>query len=192
MTSSARSESINAFFDGFVNQSTTLQEFVVQYEKALVDRRRKEAEEDWRTKSSHGILKTKSTLEADVAKCYTRKFFDLFQLEFLASIDCWEEMECENGNVTEYKVRMCNEEEWKSYKVIYDVSEGVNATCECAMFETTGILCRHILRIMDMRRLGSIPEQYLLSRWTIGARYQVNGLASTSIGDSDEVTPFER
>ncbi|XP_077247636.1 uncharacterized protein LOC143887436 [Tasmannia lanceolata] len=87
---------------------------------------------------------------------------------------------------------MRNEEEWKSYKVIYDVSEGVNATCECAMFETAGILCKHILRIMDMRRLGSIPERYLLNRWTIGARYQVNSFASTSIGDSDEVTSFER
>ncbi|XP_077228385.1 protein FAR1-RELATED SEQUENCE 5-like [Tasmannia lanceolata] len=158
MTSSARSESINAFFDGFVKQ----------------------------------ILKTKSTLEADAAKCYTRKNFDLFQLQFLASIDCWEDKESENGNVTKYKVRMRNEEEWKSYKVIYDVSEGVNATCECAMFETAGILCRHILRIMDMRRLGSIPERYLLNRWRIGARYQVNSFASTSIGDSDEVTSFER
>ncbi|XP_077239799.1 protein FAR1-RELATED SEQUENCE 5-like [Tasmannia lanceolata] len=65
MTSSARSESINGFFDGFVKQSTTLEEFVVQYEKALVARRKKEAEEDWRTKSSHAVLKTKSTLEAD-------------------------------------------------------------------------------------------------------------------------------
>ncbi|XP_077246394.1 protein FAR1-RELATED SEQUENCE 5-like [Tasmannia lanceolata] len=192
MTSSARSESINAFFDGFVKQSTTLEEFVVQYEKALVARRKKEAEEDWRTKSSHAVLKTKSTLEADAAKCYTRKIFDLFQLQFLASIDCWEYKESENGNVTEYKVRMRNEEEWKSYKVIYDVSEGVNATCECAMFETAGILCKHILRIMDMRRLGSIPQRYLLNRWTIGARYQVNSFASTTIGDGDEVTSFER
>ncbi|XP_077228346.1 protein FAR1-RELATED SEQUENCE 1-like [Tasmannia lanceolata] len=192
MTSSARSESINAFFDGFVKQSTTLEEFVVQYEKALVARRKKEAEEDWRTKSSHAVLKTKSTLEADAAKCYTRKKFDLFQLQFLASIDCWEDKESENGNVTEYKVRMHNEEEWKSYKVIYDVSEGVNATCECAMFETAGILCRHILRIMDMRRLGSIPERYLLNRWTIGARYQVNSFASTCIGDSDEVAECEQ
>ncbi|XP_077223432.1 uncharacterized protein LOC143857046 [Tasmannia lanceolata] len=87
---------------------------------------------------------------------------------------------------------MRNEEDWKSYKVIYDVSEGINGTYECAMFETARILCKHILRIMDMRRLGSIPERYLLNRWTIGARYQVNSLASTSIGDSDEVTSFER
>ncbi|XP_077228322.1 protein FAR1-RELATED SEQUENCE 5-like [Tasmannia lanceolata] len=122
MTSSSRSESINAFFDGFVNQSTTLQEFVVQYEKAVVDRRKKEAEEDWRTKQSRAVLRTKSTLEADAAKYYTRVIFDMFQLEFVASIDCWEDIESENGNMTEYKVGMRNEEEWRRYKVVYDAS----------------------------------------------------------------------
>ncbi|XP_077228421.1 protein FAR1-RELATED SEQUENCE 5-like [Tasmannia lanceolata] len=36
MKSSQRSESMNAFFDGFVNQKTSLQEFIDQYEKAFV------------------------------------------------------------------------------------------------------------------------------------------------------------
>ncbi|XP_077223348.1 protein FAR1-RELATED SEQUENCE 9-like [Tasmannia lanceolata] len=191
MTSSSRSESINAFFDGFVNQSTTLQEFVVQYEKAVVDRRKIEAEEDWRIKSSRTVFRTKSTIEADAAEYYTRVIFDMFQLEFLASIDCWEDIESENENITEYKVGIRNEE-WRRYKVVYDASEGVNATCECAMFETQGILCRHILHIMDMRRLRTFPEQYLLNRWTIGARYRLNVLESTSKGDSNELTPFEK
>lgn len=47
MTSSQRSESINAFFDGFVNSRTQLMEFVCQYDKAIKARRASEAHEDF-------------------------------------------------------------------------------------------------------------------------------------------------
>ncbi|XP_077216006.1 protein FAR1-RELATED SEQUENCE 5-like [Tasmannia lanceolata] len=89
MSSSSRSESINSFFDGFVNHSTTLQEFVEQYDKALEDRRKKEAEEDFRTKSSNAILlSSRNKLEAQADKCYTRSMFTLFQIEIKDSNDC--------------------------------------------------------------------------------------------------------
>ncbi|XP_077215679.1 protein FAR1-RELATED SEQUENCE 5-like [Tasmannia lanceolata] len=192
MTSSSRSESINSFFDGFVNQSTTLQEFVVQYDKALVDRRRKEAEEDFRSKASHAICLSKNTLEEDAAKRYTRAMFDKFQVEFKGSIDCWENLVCDDGYVTKYMVGLRNEPEWKWYEVVYDVSDGINVSCECAMFETDGILCKHIICIMEKRRLAAIPDKYMLNRWTIGARYKVNHFESTSTGDSNKLTAYEK
>ncbi|XP_077226243.1 protein FAR1-RELATED SEQUENCE 5-like [Tasmannia lanceolata] len=111
MSSSSRSESINSFFDGFVNHSTTLQEFVEQYDKALEDRRKKEAEEDFRTKSSNAILlSSRNKLEAQAGKCYTRSMFTLFQIEMKDSNDCWFDLLGENDKVTECSVGLSDEE----------------------------------------------------------------------------------
>lgn len=41
MITSERSESINSFFDGYVNSNTLLNEFVSQYDKAILSRRKK-------------------------------------------------------------------------------------------------------------------------------------------------------
>ncbi|KAL4580927.1 hypothetical protein LXL04_017133 [Taraxacum kok-saghyz] len=49
MTTSGRSESIHAFFDGFVNSRTMLNEFVIQYDKAVESRRASEEDEYFKT-----------------------------------------------------------------------------------------------------------------------------------------------
>ncbi|KAL2941656.1 Protein FAR1-RELATED SEQUENCE 6 [Bienertia sinuspersici] len=37
--------------------------------------------------------------------------------------------------------------------------------CSCKMFETHGILCRHVIRVMDMNLYEEPPEKYVLRRW---------------------------
>lgn len=49
MTSSQRSESINAFFDTYVNSQTLLPDFVQQYDKVELCRRVEELNEDFAT-----------------------------------------------------------------------------------------------------------------------------------------------
>ncbi|XP_052624745.1 protein FAR1-RELATED SEQUENCE 5-like [Lactuca sativa] len=64
MTTSGRSESINSFFDGFVNSSTMLNEFVIQYDKAVKSRRAAEEDEDFKTMNSRAILSSVHPIEA--------------------------------------------------------------------------------------------------------------------------------
>jgi len=47
MSTTQRSESMNAFFDGFINSTTTLQQFVVQYDNAIRQKAEKECEADF-------------------------------------------------------------------------------------------------------------------------------------------------
>ncbi|XP_077228600.1 protein FAR1-RELATED SEQUENCE 7-like [Tasmannia lanceolata] len=109
------------------------------------------------------------------------------------SNDCWFDLLGENGKVTEYSVGLSDEETWRWCKVVFeDAEEGVMAICECAKFEMEGILCKHILRIMSLRRLSSIPERYILSRWTIEARFVFDGGVSTAEEDNDEMTPLHK
>ena len=48
MTTSQRSESLNFFFNGFVNENTKLVEFVHQYDKAVAARRSSKSQQDFR------------------------------------------------------------------------------------------------------------------------------------------------
>ena len=65
--------------------STTISDFVYQYELALNARYLKEKEQEVKTKNSMPILKTCYKLEAKVAKIYTRKIFMKFQEELFCS-----------------------------------------------------------------------------------------------------------
>ncbi|KAL7614377.1 hypothetical protein Lser_V15G06796 [Lactuca serriola] len=73
MTTTGRSESINSFFDGFVNSRTMLNEFVVQYDKAVKSRRAVEEDEDFKTTNSRPVLSSVHPIEAKSGQFYIRK-----------------------------------------------------------------------------------------------------------------------
>ncbi|XP_023765163.1 protein FAR1-RELATED SEQUENCE 5-like [Lactuca sativa] len=64
MTTTGQSESISSFFDGFVNSRTMLNEFVVQYDKAVESRRVAEEDEDFKTMNSRPVLSSVRPIEA--------------------------------------------------------------------------------------------------------------------------------
>lgn len=49
----------------------------------------------------------------------------------------------------------------------------MDVTCSCAKFETYGMLCKHILYVMKKKHVETLPDQYILPRWTLGSRYKV-------------------
>ncbi|GKF22260.1 FAR1-related sequence 5-like protein, partial [Tanacetum coccineum] len=83
MTKSGRSESIHSFFDGFVNSSTMLNEFVIQYDKAIEARRATEEDEDLKTMNSFLVLSSIILIEAKAGASYTRKMFEVFKKEWV-------------------------------------------------------------------------------------------------------------
>ncbi|KAK8938416.1 Protein FAR1-RELATED SEQUENCE 5 [Platanthera zijinensis] len=171
MTSSSRSESINAFFDGFVNANTHLNEFIIQYEKALKSRRDAEEQEDYMTLNSTAALFTNFSIEQYAAKIYTKSIFKLFQHEFKLSLECWYDVVKISPTCVTYKVGLSCDVKSKWCLVTYDESEDIKAKCECAKFETHGYLCKHILHVMTaIKHLREIPTNFILKRWTIDAR----------------------
>ncbi|XP_048443891.1 protein FAR1-RELATED SEQUENCE 5 isoform X2 [Pyrus x bretschneideri] len=80
------SDSMNSYFDGYVNASTTLQLFVKQYEKAVESRYEKEVRADYDTINTAPVLKTPSPMEKQAAGLYTRKLFTKFQEELVETL----------------------------------------------------------------------------------------------------------
>ncbi|XP_077251897.1 protein FAR1-RELATED SEQUENCE 5-like [Tasmannia lanceolata] len=192
MTSSQWSESINSFFDGYVHWNTSLVEFLGQYEKALVERRKAEFEEDLKSKNTIAKMNTTSPLEQKAGEFYTKKMFTIFQDEMMGNFALWKDKLGKNGNVVEYNVGIRTDDKKKYLRVLFDSSNDVTATCQCAKFEREGILCRHILQVMDRKQVPTIPKRYLLKRWSIDARYRAGGTTSVTQGDTSGVNGLKR
>ncbi|XP_077252987.1 protein FAR1-RELATED SEQUENCE 5-like [Tasmannia lanceolata] len=192
MTSSQRSESINSFFDGYVNQNTSLVEFLSQYDKALVERRKAESEEDFKSKNTIAKLNTTSPLERKAGEFYTKKMFTIFQDEMMGTFALWKDKLGKNGNVVEYSVGIRTDDKKKYVRVLFDSSNDATATCECAKFEREGILCKHVIHVMDRKQVPTIPKRYLLQRWSIDARYRAGGTTFVTQEDTSGVNGLKR
>uniref|UniRef100_A0A7N0UW14 SWIM-type domain-containing protein n=1 Tax=Kalanchoe fedtschenkoi TaxID=63787 RepID=A0A7N0UW14_KALFE len=180
MTTSGRSESIHSFFDGYVNGNTPLSEFVTQYDRAVESRRKSEENEDFRTMNSLPVLITEHGIEEDAGKIYTRKMFELFQTQWLASFSLDHIKPVKEKNIFVYNVGSKQERE----NVEYD-SESSCVNCSCAKFETDGVLCKHILYILKKKGFQSLPKKYVLRRWTMDVRFRMGKSAFNIQGASE-------
>ncbi|XP_057491892.1 protein FAR1-RELATED SEQUENCE 5-like [Actinidia eriantha] len=168
MSITQQSDSMNSYFDGYINASTTLQLFVKQYEKALESRYEKEVKADYDTLNAAPVLKTPSPMEKQAAAAYTRKLFMKFQEELVETLTFLATKVEDEEAFTTYQVAKF-EENHKAYFVKLNARE-VKATCSCQMFEFSGLLCRHILTVFRVTNVLTLPSLYILKRWTRNAK----------------------
>ncbi|KAK7410835.1 hypothetical protein VNO78_01975 [Psophocarpus tetragonolobus] len=104
MSTTQHSEGINAFFDGYINLKTTLQQFVKQYDNALQQKAEKEYEADF--SSLNGIIPcdSQSILETQFQDKYTHVKFKEVQAEFRAKINCLVANVSSVGSIRSYEI----------------------------------------------------------------------------------------
>lgn len=161
-------QGISSFFDGYVNQQTTIPMFFKQYERALEHSLEKEIEADFDTTCTTPVLKTPSPMEQQAANLYTRKVFAKFQEELVETFVYTANNIEDDGIISKYRVAKYEHDD-KAYIVNLDVSQ-TKAYCSCQMFEYSGILCRHILTVFTVTNVLTLPLHYILKRWTRNAK----------------------
>lgn len=171
LPTSLQSEVSNSIFDGYVNASSTLQEFVTQYERALHTWYEKEREEDVQTMHDEPELKTRLPIEKHASDVYTRKVFQKLQEEIFEMLGYAVNKVKEDGTNTIYKVGKYDDQR-RTHTVTFNLSE-TRACCSCQMFEFSGILCRHILKVFTISSIRILPSHYILDRWTRNAKSRV-------------------
>ncbi|KAK7401150.1 hypothetical protein VNO78_12469 [Psophocarpus tetragonolobus] len=157
-----------SFFDGYVNQQTTLPLFFRQYERALESWIEKEIEADFETVSTTPVLKTPSPMEKQAANLYTRKIFSKFQDELVETFAYTANKIDGDGPHSTFRVAKF-EDDQKAYMITLNHPE-LKANCSCQMFEYSGILCRHILTVFTVTNVLTLPPHYILKRWTRNAK----------------------
>ncbi|WCJ28617.1 FAR1-related sequence 9 [Euphorbia peplus] len=157
-----------SFFDGFMNESTTLQVLIKQYEKAVASWNEKELKADYDTVHTMPVLRTPSPMEKQAADLYTRKIFMKFQEELVETLANPATKINDSGTITTYRVAKFGEER-KAHTVNFNSFE-IKASCSCQMFEYTGIICRHVLAVFRAKNVLRLPSEYVLKRWTRNAK----------------------
>ncbi|KAH9703329.1 protein FAR1-RELATED SEQUENCE [Citrus sinensis] len=161
MSTTQRSESMNAFFDGFVNAKTNLKQFVKQYENAL----RRKVELEWQADAKCFSKKTpcvsRYEMEKQVEEVYTISKFKEFQQELTALMYC-DTINCV-GSIYEISESF-GQDKNKNFEVVFE--EAVReVNCICSKFQFRGILCRHALTVLIRNGVEVLPEMYILARW---------------------------
>lgn len=176
-------QGVGSFFDGYVNQHTTIPLFFKQYERALEHSLEKEIEADYDTICTTPVLKTPSPMEQQAANLYTKKVFAKFQEELVETFVYTANNIEGDGVVSKYRVAKYEHDD-KAYMVIINASEK-KTNCSCQMFEYSGILCRHILTVFTVTSVLTLPSHYILKRWTRNAKNPI-GFDETNTDPSIE------
>lgn len=158
------SESVNSFFSKFNNSRDNLVCFFMHFDSALDAQRHKHAENCSVDESSFPQTSTKFLFEKHAAKVYTtRIFLRKVRNEIYSSCNNCSFVSIAAGEVT--SVFAVHDGYNPVVDVVYNKSDE-SITCGCKNFITSGLLCRHIFAVFKNLKFESIPEKYVVSRWT--------------------------
>ncbi|KAI9199957.1 hypothetical protein LWI28_000842 [Acer negundo] len=169
MSSTQHSESMHAFFDGYVNSKTSLKQFVEQYENALHDKVEKEKHADFNSLNTQITCITHYAIEKQFQAVYTNTKFREFQQEVTSKLYCEvspfpNNILSENFIVKEYV--QVGEDNHRSIDFTVHLNEvGCEINCSCRLFESKGILCRHAIAVLIRQGIFCVPNKYILKRW---------------------------
>lgn len=166
LSRTSRSESLNSFFDKYVQGETSLRDFMDRYRVILEDRYEDEAKANFDAWHETPELKSPSPFEKQMSLVYTHEVFKKFQVEVLGAAACHLKKEKEDETSTAYTVK--DFEDNQNYIVEWKESKS-DIYCLCQSFEYKGYLCRHAIIVLQMTGVFSIPPKYVLQRWTNSA-----------------------
>ncbi|XP_059625454.1 protein FAR-RED IMPAIRED RESPONSE 1 isoform X2 [Cornus florida] len=167
ISTTQRSESINSFFDKYMQRRTTLKEFLDHYKAILQEKYEEEAKADFESWHKQPGLKSPSPFGKQMATVYTHAIFKKFQVEVLGVVACHPKKESEDGAIMMFKVQ--DFEENQDFVVVRNEMTS-DISCTCRLFEYSGFLCRHVMIVLQMSGVHNIPSQYILKRWTKDAK----------------------
>ncbi|KAK4785637.1 hypothetical protein SAY86_002326 [Trapa natans] len=166
LSTATRSESLNLWFDKYIQGETSLQEFIEKYKVILEDMYEEEAKADFDEWHEMPELKSPSPFEKQMSLVYAHEIFKKFQVEVLGAAACHLKKENEDERVAKYTIK--DIEENQNYVVEWSQSRS-SICCSCRSFEYKGYLCRHAIVVLQMTGCFCIPSKYIMQRWTRAA-----------------------
>ncbi|KAL4304329.1 hypothetical protein GQ457_10G016650 [Hibiscus cannabinus] len=173
--SSQRAEVTNNVLHGISKATTSLMEFILEFENLVARWRSFEGEKDFQCKNGSVTCAIKNCgILVHASEVYTHEIFKCFQKEFLDGIPLtWREVG-QDGTIHTFKVLL--EENISKEQIVKFDTFTMEIHCSCKKFDFCGYLCSRALRILSVTNLKKIPKQYISKRWTKDAKKNVHGL----------------
>ncbi|RYR20073.1 hypothetical protein Ahy_B03g065161 [Arachis hypogaea] len=109
---------------------------------------------------------TKSSIEAQFQDVYTYQKFRKVQAQFRGKANCITRL---TNFTLDYSVYEVGEQVFSSifnkFVVTYDLV-AAEVKCQCLLFKSRGILCRHALSVLSFERVSQVSPRYILERWS--------------------------
>jgi hypothetical protein len=159
MTSTVQSESINAYIQRFLGSQPLNANFIDQIAAVVDAKDQTGSKQKMQRKVNKVSLKTGSPIESHAAAVLTAHAFCKLQEELVMAPQYASLMVDESYFIVRHHTEMDG-----GCKVLW-VPHDEFISCSCHHFEFSGILCRHVLRVISTNNYFHIPDQYLPARW---------------------------
>ncbi|XP_031126631.1 protein FAR1-RELATED SEQUENCE 7-like [Ipomoea triloba] len=163
--SSQRSESTNHSISRRLSKTAGLCDFYNSFVSVISEWRSRESGEDVRcSQGLPSMAMNYVKLLSHAREVYTIEIYFLFEEQFLKGSSCHQDLVGVSGEVMKYHV-------WRPdvdlirHEVCFSVKD-LDISCSCRLFSEMGILCSHSLRILNIHCVATIPDKYILKRWT--------------------------
>ncbi|RYR46794.1 hypothetical protein Ahy_A07g032614 [Arachis hypogaea] len=179
MRSTQRSESMHSFFNKYITRNSSLIQFVKQYDNCLGSREQAERESD--AADFHTVIPcaTKSSIEAQFQDAYTHAKFREVQAQFRGKANCITRLKNSALGYSVYEVgEQVSSSIFDKFAVTYD-SVAAEVKCQCLLFESRGILCRHALSVLSFEQVSQVSPRYILERWSKKVKRQHTHIKSS-------------
>ncbi|RYQ97420.1 hypothetical protein Ahy_B08g093461 [Arachis hypogaea] len=109
---------------------------------------------------------TKSSIEAQFQDAYTHAKFREVQAQFRGKANCITRLKNSALGYSVYEVgEQVSSSIFNKFVVTYD-SVAAEVKCQCLLFESRGILCRHALSVLSFEQVSQVSPRYILERWS--------------------------
>jgi zinc finger SWIM domain-containing protein 3 len=104
------------------------------------------------------------------SKVYTSVIFKAFQSEYERSMTATTRVLDGNNKYAVAIGSLHGDLSFEDERIVKGDPLNQTVSCSCGMFNRTGILCAHGLKVLDLMNIKILPTHYVLKRWTREAR----------------------
>lgn len=185
LLSPCQSEAINTFIQRILSAQSQLDRFVERVAEIVEFNDRAATKQKMQRKLQKICLKTGSPIESHAATILTPYAFGKLQEELLMAPQ-YASLLVDEGC---FQVKHHTETDGGCKVIWIPCQEHIS--CSCRQFEFSGILCRHVLRVLSTDNCFQIPDQFLPIRWRSVSSASTNTLRTTTRDRSEKIQLLE-
>jgi zinc finger SWIM domain-containing protein 3 len=133
-------------------------------------KRAKELQSEFEARKKLPRIKMNTPMLVLASKEYTPIIFESFQGEYERSMAACTRVLDEDNKFAVSIASLHGDLKFEEERIVIGDPLTKTATCSCGMFNRTGILCGHGIKVLDLMNIKTLPTHYILKRWTREAR----------------------
>jgi zinc finger SWIM domain-containing protein 3 len=133
-------------------------------------KRRKELQSEFEARKKLARIKMHTPMLVLASEVYTPIIFESFQSEYERSMAACTRLLDGNNKFAVAIGSLHGDLKFEEERIVIGDPLTQTTSCSCGMFNRTGIMCGHGLKVLDLMNIKTLPTHYVLKRWTREAR----------------------